>query len=75
MNRKIFCLALCALLLALCVSAEAQQLKKVPRIGFLFNIALSPDPARREAFQLGLRELGYVEATTIVIEGDMQREK
>ena len=36
MNRKIFCLALCALLLALCSSVEAQQTKKFFKIGVLF---------------------------------------
>src|SRR2546427_2922141 len=49
--------------------AEAQQPKKVPRIGYL-NPGSSPsrpDP-RIEAFQLGLRELGYVEGKDIVIE-------
>ena len=35
MNKKIFCLAVGALLFALCVPAEAQQAGKVPRIGFL----------------------------------------
>jgi putative ABC transport system substrate-binding protein len=60
---------LCALLFALCVSAQAQQPKKVPRIGFL--AATSPtsgSPARSEAFREGLRELGYVEGKNIVIE-------
>ena len=32
--------ALCALLLALCISAEAQQPKKIPRIGFLSGATL-----------------------------------
>ena len=36
-NKKIVCIALIALLFALCFSAEAQQTKKVPRIGFLGN--------------------------------------
>ena len=35
MTRKIFYVALGALLLALCPSAEAQQPGKVPRIGYL----------------------------------------
>jgi putative ABC transport system substrate-binding protein len=57
---------LCAMLLALCASAEAQQPKKVPRIGFLTGV--SPNSARHEAFRQGLRELGYVEGKNIVIE-------
>ena len=67
MNRKIFCLAQFALLFALC-SAEAQQPKKIPRIGFLGAISPSAASARTEAFRQGLRELGYVEGKNIVIE-------
>jgi putative ABC transport system substrate-binding protein len=67
MNRKILCVALCAFLVALCVSAEAQQRKKIPRIGLLGNSA-STNPARNEAFRQGLRDLGYVEGKNIGIE-------
>ena len=35
MKKKITVLALCAMLFALCGSAEAQQPTKVPRIGYL----------------------------------------
>ncbi len=48
--------------------AEAQQAKKVPRIGFLSAPASSTISARIEAFRQGLRELGYVEGQNIVIE-------
>ena len=48
--------------------AEAQQPKKVPRIGFLGANFPSTNPARYEAFRQGLRELGYVEGKNIVIE-------
>jgi putative ABC transport system substrate-binding protein len=57
-----------AMLFALCVFAEAQQAKKVPRIGFLGATSLSGESARIEAFRQGLRELGYVEDKNIVIE-------
>ena len=53
---------------ALSFPAEAQQLKKVPRIGFL--AAQSPvvsDP-RYEVFRKRLTELGYTEGKNIVIE-------
>ena len=53
-------------LLALEVTAEAQQPKKVPRIGFL--AAIGRTTARIDAFRQGLRELGYVEGKNIVIE-------
>src|SRR5215470_7572662 len=67
MNRKIFALALCAWLFALCSSATAQQPKKVPRIGYL-SVGPASDPARGEAFRQGLRELGYLDGKNIVIE-------
>jgi putative ABC transport system substrate-binding protein len=55
-------------LLALCVSADAQQPKKLPLIGFLIASSPSPVAARLEAFRQALRELGYVEGKSIVIE-------
>jgi putative ABC transport system substrate-binding protein len=55
-------------LLALGVLAEAQQPKKVPRIGYLTGSSLSAAGARTEAFRQGLRDLGYVEGKNIVIE-------
>ena len=68
MTRKIFSLALCALLLALSVSAEAQQPTKTPRIGYLATVSLSAIPARIKAFRQGLRDLGYVEGKNISVE-------
>ena len=67
-KTKIFGLALCTLLLPLCVPAEAQQPKKTPRIGYLTGSSPSADAARYEAFRQSLRELGYVEGKNIVIE-------
>ena len=54
--------------LALGVTAEAQQAKKVPRIGYLQAPPPSAVAARTEAFRQGLRELGYAEGKNIVIE-------
>ena len=54
--------------LAVAVIAQAQQPKRVPRIGFLSGVSPSTNPARPEAFRQGLRELGYVEGKNIVIE-------
>jgi ABC-type uncharacterized transport system substrate-binding protein len=59
---------LCAMLFALCVSAQAQQPKKVPRIGILIPSSVSFLPARVEAFRQRLREHGYVEGKNIFIE-------
>ncbi len=54
-------------LLAAPLFAEAQQPADIPRIGYLDANPLSGDTARMEAFQQGLRELGYVEGKNIVI--------
>jgi putative ABC transport system substrate-binding protein len=66
MNRKIFGFTLSAMLLALCVSVEAQQPAKVFRIGMLS--ARSGTDARDEVFRQRLRELGYVEGKNLFIE-------
>ena len=55
-------------LLAVPVSAEAQQPAKVPRIGFLTAGSHSTIGTRIEALRQGLRELGYIEDKNIVIE-------
>jgi len=47
------------------LSADAQQTKKMPRIGYL-SIASAPDT--HEGFRKGLRELGYIEGQNITIE-------
>ena len=65
--KKIFCCS-CALLFALCVFAEAQQPKKVPRIGYLSPLDPASESTRSEAIRLALRELGYVEGQNIAIE-------
>jgi len=68
MKKKITGLTLCAMLFALCVSAEAQQPAKVPRIGYLNAVSPATGSDRIEALRQGLRELGYVEGKNIVIE-------
>src|SRR4029077_2699540 len=67
---KIFVLALNAMLFAVCLSATAQQPKKVPRIGFLVSGSRSStrEVGQVEAFRQGLRELGYVEGKNIALE-------
>jgi putative ABC transport system substrate-binding protein len=55
-------------LLALTVIAEAQQPKKIPRIGYLSNLDPSSDSVRAEPFRLALRELGYIDGQSIAIE-------
>ena len=55
-------------LLAVGVIAEAQQPKKVPRIGYLSSSDPASESARSEAIRLALRELGYIEGQNIAIE-------
>ena len=57
-----------AYLLTFCSIAEAQPVKKVPRIGFLAALSPSAISARVEALRQGLAELGYVEGKTIAID-------
>ena len=55
-------------LLAVAVIAEAQQPKKVPRIGYLSSGDPASESTRSEAIRLALRELGYIEGQNIAIE-------
>jgi putative tryptophan/tyrosine transport system substrate-binding protein len=66
MKAKIRVYALPALILTTIQLAEAQQPTKIPRMGYLMTRSL--DPVRTEALHQGLREFGYVEGKTIVIE-------
>src|SRR5215469_1603891 len=60
------CIAVALMLLAVAGIAEAQHPAKVFRLGYLSSAVT--DSARVEAFRRGLRELGYVEGKSIVIE-------
>src|SRR5215472_14854382 len=55
-------------LLAVAVTVEAQQAKKIPRIGLLSTLSAAAVSDRIEAFRQGLHELGYVEGENILIE-------
>jgi putative ABC transport system substrate-binding protein len=68
MTKKIIGLALSATLSALCLPAEAQQPKKVPRVGLLRSSSTAETAPYIEAFRQGLRELGYIEGKNIVLE-------
>jgi putative tryptophan/tyrosine transport system substrate-binding protein len=68
MRKEVFGFALSAMLFALCFPAEAQQPKKVPRIGYLSSYDPATESTRSEAVRLALRELGYIEGQNIAIE-------
>src|SRR5215831_6608654 len=68
MSKKVVCLALCSLLFALCSSADAQQPKKVPRIGYISSGDAASESARSEAIRVALRERGHIERQNIAIE-------
>ena len=68
MLRRIVIFPLITVCLFIVSLTEAQQPKKVPRIGFLSGVSPSTISARVEAFRQGLRELGYVEGKNIFIE-------
>jgi putative ABC transport system substrate-binding protein len=71
MDRRSF-LAGLGTLVTLPLAAQAQQAEKVPRVGLL-----TPGVGRQhlvDAFRQGLRELGYVEGQTLIIEFRLARE-
>jgi putative ABC transport system substrate-binding protein len=69
-SNKLLYLVLGASLLALRFSAEAQQPKKMPRIGYLspFSFTSEPNKPIFEAFHQGLRQLGWIRGQNVNIE-------
>ena len=55
-------------LLAVAVIADAQQPKKVSRLGYLSPVDAATDSPRAGGIRLALRELGYIEGQNIAIE-------
>jgi ABC-type uncharacterized transport system substrate-binding protein len=68
MKRKITVLTLCALLVALSVSAQAQQTGKIFRIGFIDSSTASGIAVLVDAFRQELGKLGWIEGKNITIE-------
>ena len=73
MRSRFPLIVLTAFILASVHLAHAQQLKKVPRIGYLAT--RSGAGAGEKAFLRGLQSLGYIEGQTIVIEWRFAQEK
>jgi ABC-type uncharacterized transport system substrate-binding protein len=63
-QHSVLCVAICAMLLALCSPAQAQS--KTPRVGIIFMGGR--DQPHLEAFKQGLREHGYSEGKNIILE-------
>jgi putative ABC transport system substrate-binding protein len=66
MNHKLILFLLAASVLNCFHLAEAQQPRKVHRIGYLSSS--DRDAARTEAIRLALREIGYIEGQNIAVE-------
>jgi hypothetical protein len=67
-QAKVVACALCALLFVFCSFGQAQQPKKTPRIGIVAGSNANNPGASIEAFQRGLRDVGYVERKNILVE-------
>ena len=68
-NLKWFGIVAVAVTFAMCGAvAEAQQPKKVPRIGYLSQLDPDTESTRSEAIRLALRQLGYIEGQNIATE-------
>jgi putative ABC transport system substrate-binding protein len=67
-SKSVFCVALSAMLCALCVPVAAQQPTKIPKIGWLGGRSPSGPAGAGENFRRALRTLGYVEGRTVTIE-------
>jgi putative ABC transport system substrate-binding protein len=68
MKYKFILFLLAASVLICSHLTEAQQPKKVPRIGYLSGTDPTTDSIRSEPFRAALRELGYIEGQNITIE-------
>jgi putative ABC transport system substrate-binding protein len=68
-NRKLVGIIALVITFVICgVEVQAQQPTTMPRIGFLITSSAVSIAPRMDAFQRGLREVGYVEGKNIVIE-------
>jgi len=68
MMKKTALPILFAVLLVPCASAQGEQPANIPRIGYLTGARLSTISNRTDAFRQGLRELGYIEGKSLIIE-------
>jgi putative tryptophan/tyrosine transport system substrate-binding protein len=67
-QRREFIVAICGVAATWPFAARAQQMGKVPLIGYLGSSSPSLEPHFVEAFRQKLRELGHIEGENIAIE-------
>jgi len=69
MVERLVVVTLAVVILLMPLAAETQPAGRLPRVGFLGNMAPPPPPVSQlDGFLEGLRELGYVEGHNILIE-------
>src|SRR5215467_13682788 len=71
-NKRLVIWLVTIFFLATVSFAEAQQPKKLPHIGYLASDSRAPT---REAFRQGLRDFGYIEGQSILIEWRFTEDK
>lgn len=74
MDRRTFVYGLGASILTASLAAEAQQAGKVPRVGLLTPGVGVGRQHLVDAFRQGLRDLGYIEGQTLILEIRLARE-
>src|SRR5690349_13073299 len=67
-QHSVLCIVLCAVLFALCISAQAQEPAKSWKIGVLVSGSRESNSARDQGLRQGLHDLGYDEGKNIVLE-------
>src|SRR6266545_1737473 len=67
-KAAVLSLLIAVVLVGIGVTAAAQQLKKVSRLGYLSNGDPASDSTRSKAIRLVLREFGYIEGQNIATE-------
>jgi putative tryptophan/tyrosine transport system substrate-binding protein len=67
-KARVLSILVAVVLLALGVIADAQQPKKVSRLGYLSPVDAATDSPRAEGIRLALRDLGYIEGQNIAFE-------
>ena len=66
-RRKVL-LAIATTVLAMPLTGETQNARKIYRVGYLGNSSAALEPNLVEAFRQGMREFGYIEGKNLVIE-------